>query len=206
MPLPVAVAVPHVVWRKAFFLERCLPTILESDPQEIIIVPNDGSTGRPGIFRNAAFERTRAPFVYFVDDDTVLLPGGLLALYEALSKAHMTVAIAYGNYRLVAAAGSPWSRATGVVSAGPWDKEKLLKSNFIPGVALVRSECYLGCDETLRRLVDWDLWIRMARAGMTATWVDRLVFEAHQIDRSVTLSMSDDQALEAVRKKNDLWR
>jgi glycosyltransferase involved in cell wall biosynthesis len=58
------------------------------------------SGGRPALVRNHGIERAQGRYLYFLDDDDRVAPGGLAALVAALD-ARPSAAVAYGRVRCV---------------------------------------------------------------------------------------------------------
>lgn len=129
--------------------------------------------------RNAGIAASRAPFLMFLDADDRILPGKLEAQLDAFSL-HPDVGIVYTGWRYIDEAGHPlpqhgWSRDTGDVL------DRLLLGNIIhPLAALVRRDLVEragGFDESLTSVEDWDLWLRISRAGARWHCVDRPLAE-----------------------------
>lgn len=159
-------------------------------PHEIIVV-DDGSTDRTqavaraygagvrvvaqpnrglSAARNAGASAATGDFLAFLDSDDLFLPGYLDTAMGALLKA--------GGGRRAVATNAYFLRneglsATRFVLAGippraSSQRLAILQGNFAPVFMVFPRDLYLelgGCDETLRVVEDWDLWLRAIYSG-----------------------------------------
>jgi glycosyltransferase involved in cell wall biosynthesis len=140
-----------------------LPPDIAADGR-VVLLRLDGPCGSSAA-RNAGIAATRSALVAFLDDDDVWLPGKLLRQVEALCGAGAgTVMVASGfdlwdGEHLVASALPPADVNRGGLLAHPC---------VCPSTALARREAIVaagGFDESLSRVEDWDLWLRMSDLG-----------------------------------------
>ena len=94
----------------------------------------------------------------------------------------------------------------------PYNPYQLLLSNSIIGCVLLRRDAYLavgGYDETMRHgNEDWELWIRLARAGWGVVEVPEVLFRyrKHGISMSVETEARFEQGrAEIVERHTDLY-
>jgi len=121
----------------------------------------------------------------FMFDDDLWYPHALTTLVAAL-EAHPEWDMTYGNVLFPASADDRAAGRGSVLGREPrdFDPVRLQASNHIPNVAvLLRREVLdrVGVYDPhilLRRLCDWDLWLRIARAGVIGH-TDVLVGEAN---------------------------
>jgi glycosyltransferase involved in cell wall biosynthesis len=129
--------------------------------------------------RNAGLRLSQAPYLTFLDADDRVLPDKLEAQLAGFA-AHPEAGLVYTGCRHIDESGQPlpqrgWSRYTGDVLG------HLLLGNLIhPHTALVRRELVEragGFDESLTSVEDWDLWLRISRAGALWHCIDRPLAE-----------------------------
>jgi len=114
--------------------------------------------------RNTLLERGRGEYVFILDADNGIYPSALSRLVAALdADAQATFA-----YPMIAVFRE--GRADALLSALPWEPERLRSGNYIDAMALIRREhlVELGGYTTEPRLTGWedfDLWCRCAEAG-----------------------------------------
>ncbi len=200
--LPISVIVPHIYSREKFFTEQCLPSILKNRPREIIVLPNDGSLGSPAAARNDGINSASQQYVMLVDDDTILYPNALETLLVALENQSAGVGFAYCDFKVRVHPGVVSNFRDGwTVKARDWDFPSFMKANYVSNMSLIKKEAEPLCDESLKRLIDWDMFIAMASAGWKGAHCPEVLFEAHQIDKSVSMAVTDDEAIKALRAK-----
>ncbi len=127
-----------------------------------------------GAVRNDLMAQATAPLAFMLDADNVLFPEGLARLVEALEAAP-EAAFAYGLLERTRV-----GRSAGLISAGPWEPERLRAGNYIDAMALLRRDRILaiGGFATDRRLYGWedfDLWCRVAEEHGEAVFVPQLI-------------------------------
>jgi hypothetical protein len=169
-------------------LPRSLDSIFAQTIKDLeVIVVNDGSTDdteervKPYLDRiryiaqenrggNAARNRGAAEatgeFIIFYDADIAMRPDGLELMVDALRR-HPEAAYAYSSFAL----GFKKFRLF------DFDAELLKKRNYIHCTSLIRRSCFLGFDEQVRRLQDWDLWLTMLENGDRGVFVDEVLFK-----------------------------
>ncbi len=163
---------------------------LDGHEDREIIVVNDGSTddtaevlasfgsrirvehvdhGERSRARNRGAELARGQYLFFVDDDDLLLPAGLPALERAAEESSPETGMVYGlpRYLKTHSASPLCGTLPDRIGTCGWIYPTLLGLNFIVmGTALVRREAFLElggfrCD--LVELEDWDFWLRLSQ-------------------------------------------
>jgi glycosyltransferase involved in cell wall biosynthesis len=126
--------------------------------------------------RNTGIRVSSGPLLTFLDSDDLFLPDKLALLVAALEE-NPVLGLVAGQAILIDEAGRPLGE---VFDRGlPGDTSELLLGNPLHvGSVLLRREWQerVGLfDESLRSYEDWDLWLRLARAGCPMGWVARPV-------------------------------
>ena len=119
--------------------------------------------------RNTGFGLSRGRFVIFCDADLILKPEMLETLYDVL-EANPKAAYAYAGFRF----------GLGRFKALPWNNERLRKLNYIHTSALIRREDFVGFDESINKLQDWDMWLAMLEKGKTGVSVNKILFQPNR--------------------------
>lgn len=125
-------------------------------------IPHFGSDTRP---KNQGILKSAGKYIAFLDDDNTWRPDHLQVLLKAIER-DPKVDVVYGDRWLTDLAGKIPSRL-GMMS--DFSFQVLLQRNFIDtSDVLVRRAALFdvgGFDERYTKYVDWNLWIRMAKAG-----------------------------------------
>jgi glycosyltransferase involved in cell wall biosynthesis len=195
-PLPTASAgVVITTYNHARFLRQALESVfLQSRLPDAVVVVDDGSTDDPASVvatfpsvrlirqenrglaaaRNAGLAALQTTHVLFLDADDELAPEALelgLACFDREPES----ALVYGGHRYVDAEGNELGERFDPPGADPF--RNLLRSNFIGmhGTVLYRRDRLVaigGFDERLRRLEDYDVYLRIAREYPVAGYPD----------------------------------
>lgn len=135
---------------------------------EVIV---EESAGNACVNRNAGAAKARGDILLFCDADIELAPAFLVSMVDALTM-NPDAAYAYCRYDRKGA-------LTGLEGGGGFDREELMRRNYISTMSPIRTERFLGFNEKLRRLQDWELWLRMLSVGWYGVFVDFIGFTAH---------------------------
>ena len=168
----------------------------------IRVVRNERPAGVAGA-RNRGIEHARGEWIGFVDDDDLWAPDKLGSQLEALE----------ATGRRWAYTGAVNITAAGEVIGGapPPPPEEVAASlprrNTVPGggSSVVAARSLLdevgGFDPSLYNTEDWDMWIRMAHAGLPA-WVPRplLAYRVHATNASLNVAEIISGAREIERR------
>lgn len=151
---------------------------------EFVIVVDAEQRGQSWA-RNKGLSLARRRLVLFSDFDCRWNPEAVEALYEGLRDAQerpsaipgFRVGYAYGGYRQMMG-----ERVEKVFGMEAWDWPRLQMSNYISTMSLIDAPLLAerGCllfDERLRRLEDWDLWLRCGQKGISGIGVNRILFD-----------------------------
>lgn len=194
-----AVSVIIPAYNQGHYLSQAIQSVLDQTCQDFeIIVVDDGSTdhtrqvaqsftdlrvryvyktnGGLSSARNAGIRHAAGRFLTYLDSDDLFLPEKLSLLLAALQErpewglvAGQAVLIDENGDRLGEIFDTPL----------PEDTTQLLLGNPLHvGSVMVRREWQerVGFfDETLRSYEDWDMWLRLARAGCQMGWMPKPV-------------------------------
>lgn len=194
-----AVSIIIPAYNQGHYLGAAVRSVLSQTwPDYEAIIVDDGSTdntpGVAGAFtdpriryirqenrglsgaRNTGIRNATGELISFLDSDDLFLPEKLALLVEAL-RAQPDLGMVAGHAIIIDEHGRPTGRS--FTAPLPEDGAQLLMWNPLHvGSVLVR-RVWLDCaglfDETLRSYEDWDMWLRLARAGCRFGWVDRPV-------------------------------
>jgi GT2 family glycosyltransferase len=153
--------------------------------------------------RNCGSAIARAPLLLFLDADDELLPHGPARLRDALA-ADPGAAFSYGLLSVETPAGP-----VGLLNAEPWNPDLLRDGNYVNALALVRAEVYaeIGGYRSDGPLElgweDYDLWLRMADAGLPGAHVRQIVarHRAHDGSRTSTADAMAGELMEYLRDR-----
>jgi glycosyltransferase involved in cell wall biosynthesis len=172
------------------YLREAVESALAERPAEVLVVVNGGAEvdvpgarvlrreerGRSAA-RNLGVEAARTPFVAFLDDDDVALPGRLERQRAALDGAWWAP-LAFGRVRVVDGGGEPredWNRLLdrrfarlARARAVSYEDVLAVQAPIYTSATMVRRNVFLavgGFDPAFEAYEDLDLYLRLARAG-----------------------------------------
>jgi glycosyltransferase involved in cell wall biosynthesis len=126
--------------------------------------------------RNTGIRIARGGYYAFLDSDDEFLPNKLEVLLDAMS-GRAEIGLTAGKAIPIDVHGQVLSQVFDLGIPGNL-KELVLKNPLHVGSVLVRRSWIVKVglfDETLRSYEDWDMWLRLARAGCQMQWVDEPV-------------------------------
>ena len=136
----------------------------------LVAQPNRGLAGA----RNAGIRASHGVFLGFLDADDRFLPEKLAAQL-AVFDARPDIGLVYTGFRYVDERGTELPQQGWAQLEGDVLPDLLLANRVHPHQPLVRRQAVVaagGFDEHLGPAADWDLWIRLARAGLRWACVD----------------------------------
>jgi glycosyltransferase involved in cell wall biosynthesis len=126
--------------------------------------------------RNTGIRRTNSPYISFLDSDDLFLPEKLSLLVPLLEK-DAEIHLAAGQAVVIDEKGRRREKQSENKIPDP-SSRFLLYNPLHVGSVLLRRACLekIGLfDEDLRAYEDWDLWLRLLRAGYRIAWIDQPV-------------------------------
>ena len=182
MTVPVTVVVPHQASRVKFFKDAVLPAIGRNRPAQLIIIDREGDANSK---RNEGAAQATQPYLFFCDDDCILMDDCLETMYRALEE-DPKAAYAYSDFKRVVHEGSSCPYAPGVQEAGIWTEDKLKAYNFVDTASLMRRDVFPGFDPEIKKFQDWDLWLTILEKRGVGVYIPQTLFELHYIDRGIS--------------------
>lgn len=197
--LPISVIVPLDPKRRQFFENFVLPLIEANNPAEIIV--NDNKGGAPEK-RNAGFDKSTQPYIFFCDDDILLPADHFQKLYDVLIRAGIKSDVVYGyaysGYQgIVLHPQSHPMRGNFKIPTRDWNYNALKQANYISTMALIDRKYFPRFDESLNRLQDWDIWLTMLNKGahpvVHGVAVHDNEFYAYYLDEGITSNTNNER-------------
>jgi len=148
-----------------------------------------------GHARNHALGWARGELCFVLDADNEIYPHCLERLVSALAR-DPEAAFAYGIHQRFRG-----GRSVGLANPFPWEPWRLRIGNYIDAMALVRTSLLRGrfggycTDRRLHGWEDYDLWCRIAEAGLHGAFVPEIVARyrttAHSMLSLTNISSTD---------------
>lgn len=198
---PVSVIVPHQEKRAAFFNRFCLPSILSAGPTEVIVVSGEGGASAK---RNHGAKIARSDYLMFFDDDCIMAADCLFQMYVTLREEPPSVGYVYCDALEITHPDAPKHPVSPVMhrKSRVFSDRELRRANYISNMSLMRRSVFPGFDETLRRLVDWDVWLSLLDKGIVGKYLPGVYYHAYYLDKGITAGdVSYKEAVEAIRRK-----
>lgn len=158
--------------------------------------------------RNTGAALARGRYLAFLDPDDFMAPTAieklLIKLHYLESQPNNRVAFVYPA--VVHFERNP--RAPISIEAVQFDKNRLLRENFIPSFALLRRDLYLKvggmCEGIINHYEDYDYWLRLVSAGLKGSLLDEPLFyyRRHAMGLSVQSLQHSHQWKEELIKAN----
>lgn len=140
--------------------QQVVKEYLQKD-QRIVYIRNDENCGMPGLRVNQGLIHARGKYIAYQFDDDQWTENALMLLTEEL-KRQRTPALVYGKCHL-------FTNGEDVYLETPFSYSRLVNGNYIANNSVIHSrelfERYgmYDCHLVMRRLCDWDLWLRWAK-------------------------------------------
>lgn len=193
--MPTMQLPPYSVWD----VDGLFPTVV--GPTEI--------EGNANVRRNFGARQGEQTYLFFCDDDIILMPGILMKMLGTLlanpSKAYCYCDFIVWNH--------PCPPHNWVHRAADFNAERLRAENYISTMSLMRRDAFEavrsgndlgGFSEEIERLQDWELWIKMLKVGLTGIYLPEIGFTATYSGNGITKKDGYKEAADIVRRKHGL--
>lgn len=131
-----------------------------------LIFKQQSNSGAPAA-RNNGFKEAQGEYILFCDSDLVLEPDCLETMLAELKK-RPTLSYVYCSFYYGAK----------LFKAIDFNTDKLKQTPYIHTSSMIKSEDFLGFDETLKRFQDWDLWLTLLEVGKVGQAIRRPLYRA----------------------------
>lgn len=191
-------------------------------PDQVVVVDDGSTDGTQDLIHRMGIEESKAQVVHatrfgqsacrnlglgllrdtnlviFLDGD-LLLQSNMLGRMELELAEHPEASFVYSHYDRT-------GEISGKVLAKPWDLNTLKQGNYVSPMAMCRkatlpSPCF---DEDLSRYEDWDLWLRMGKAGKAGRLIDETLFTACYQPGDLSSKGESQDFFWAVRQKHGI--
>jgi len=182
------ISVLVAVGRDALFWSMALPSIIAARPREIVIATGDGLASAKW---NACAAVAKCDICFVCADDFYINPMAFDWMCGALVQSP-NASIAYGDHAEV---GAPMRASFHHVhECGAWGTTDLANTNHIGVYAFRKSHIGIPFDESLARYEDWDLMIRLQRAGQFGIYIPRILVVALFVGNCISKPEGDQDA------------
>ena len=159
----------------------------ESSKLPVRIVSKHVNTGLADA-RNIGVTMARAPYVFMMDADNLVLPECLTQLYAAIDRDNYVAA-----YCLLCRFRGTTSNRVGLLSYYDWDPQILVQQPYIDAMAMFRRDTLLGLggyDNQLSQVgwfgwEDYDMWLRFAMNNYAVAFVPNMLCLYRHHDQSM---------------------
>ena len=194
---------PNKINRKWFFNEFCLPSINANYPREIIINSNTGGAAEKW---NNGFNETKSEYVMLWSDDFIMPLNHLQILLNTLKDTPDNIGYCYSNYLGIVVNSPIEIKQNFKFESTPFDGEKLKKGNYIDGACLFKRSAFCGFDTTLKRFLDWDLFLNLyINKGISGVYCNKTTYMAFYLDEGISsIHNSKEDAIQVIKTKYNL--
>jgi glycosyltransferase involved in cell wall biosynthesis len=214
MPPRISIVIP--CYNQGHYLKETLASLTACDKDLIeIIIVNDGSTdkatndyidelkhlpqykviiqknGGLSAARNSGIELSSCDYILPLDSDNKIRQPYIPRAIEILDNSK-TVAVVYGDAEY-------FDEKTGKWEVGTFNMQRLMLHNYIDACAVIRKSALreVGLYDVSMRLgwEDWDLWLRIAFAGYSFSYIPEVFFDYRVTQNSMSKSLYRNYAV-----------
>lgn len=180
--------------RQGGYPETTMRSLSKQTFQDFDVIVSQDEKGNASWARNRGFELAKTEFVLFCDDDINWMADGLETLVTGIRN-HPAASYSYGSY---------WMDGR-LYCDQEFDPVILRHRNYISTMSVIRTADFPMFDESLDRLQDWELWVRMMLGGKAGVYCGRLIFKTERRD-GITRNgrVSYEEAEQIVKEKHGL--
>jgi hypothetical protein len=190
----VSIVIAHLPHRPL----RCIGSVKKQTYAniEIIVEPDTFGDGAAKT-RNNGISNARGRYILFLDDDKELHPHFLDEMVYQLENSDYD--FCYCDYEMR-------GDIKGTHRAQPFNLDELKRKNYIDMCSLIHFSCLEYFDETLKRYIDWDLFLRIGMNGGNGKYLNKILFYSnYEADGISTRGEEDRKYWEnVVRKKHNI--
>jgi glycosyltransferase involved in cell wall biosynthesis len=174
--------------------------------ERVRYIRHEKNSGKPAVRYNDGMKLAKSNYFLFMFDDDMWLPNCVQDLYDEIRKDN-SVGMVYGLADFI-------NTGSGVTVEGfgePWNYEKLKdEGNYLCNLSVILKRdvinCVGGYDESplLRRLCDWDLWVRIG-SQFKVVRLERVIgkcfhSQGDSIGSTVALSVDDLRKIRLIQR------
>jgi glycosyltransferase involved in cell wall biosynthesis len=141
--------------------ERLIKAAADCDPR-LVHVRHERNSGLPALRVNEGIELARGEYLAFQFDDDAWQPRALASLLEA-AKRQKEPSVIVGRSRLTAPNGEWTLPLVDLTLVTLYEQNRLANNSVLFPRQLVERHGMFDCHIGMRRLCDWDLWLRLLR-------------------------------------------
>ncbi|MFA5777621.1 MAG: glycosyltransferase family 2 protein [Parcubacteria group bacterium] len=148
--------------------------------------------------RNTGYKKAKGKFIFFCDNDLALEKDCIENLYKAL-KENKEASWAFGRFTIDSV---EFNKNKGAIPEDKWSEAYLEWFCGISTMSLIRAEVNPVFDEKRDRFNDWDLWIRITRAGFKPVFVDKILFKTKNRPHGISMGKNHQDAKKELFEKH----
>ena len=151
----------------------------------------------PAVARNHGYANTSGDLIFFLDDDTLLTPDCLKHMKWAIDRHGAD--FAYCDYQMTGA-------RTGLQRGAAFSRQAFEIQNRADCCSLVRRGVLPDepFDPEIHRLMDWDLWLRVIKAGGVGRYVPLTLFTKDFQNGDISTRNDYDKWFQTVKQKHGI--